>query len=73
MRRETGRTVHRWIITHRMDEAKRLLVETDLAVNLIARDIGYSNLRQFGQLIGAAPLVWRKSGDRSTSASAVRH
>lgn len=63
LRRETGKTVLQWIIHHRMEEAKRLMGETDWSGQRIAEAVGYANyshfLRQFRQLHGVPPTAWR--------------
>lgn len=63
LRRETGKTVLQWIIHHRMEEAKRLLSETDWTGQRIADAVGYADythfLRQFRQIHGVPPSTWR--------------
>lgn len=63
LRRETGRTVLQWIIHHRLEEAQRLLNETDWTAQQIAQAIGYTNYthfqRQFRQAHGVGPSHWR--------------
>ena len=65
-RRKTGRTVQEWIAERRMAEARRLLVETDLAVEEVGRRVGYGDpvyfVRSFGRAHGATPLGWRRAG-----------
>ena len=60
----TGRTVKQWIIERRMTEAKTLLATTDQSVRGIAEFSGYSDAgyfaRQFRQLHGVSPQVWRE-------------
>ncbi|MNS86810.1 DNA-binding transcriptional regulator AraC [compost metagenome] len=52
-----------WIIHHRLEEAKRLMSETDRSGQQIAQDVGYTNyshfLRQFRQAHGVPPSAWR--------------
>ena len=64
VKRETGRTVNRWIIERRMEEALSLLSNTNQSVEQIATAIGYQNtchfFRQFRQYQGTTPQVWRK-------------
>lgn len=61
--RETGKTVLQWIIHYRLEEAKRLMVETDGSVQQIASAVGYTNYshfqRQFRQTHGVSPTAWR--------------
>jgi len=63
VRRETGRTVLRWIIDCRMQEARHLLQETEMTVYSIANVLGYSDtshfIRQFRQYHGVSPQTWR--------------
>jgi len=63
LRRETGKTVLQWIIHHRMEDAKRLLNDTDWSAQRISQAVGYGDynhfLRQFRQLHGMPPSAWR--------------
>jgi AraC-like DNA-binding protein len=63
VRRKTGRTVQEWITERRMVEARRLLVETDLAVEEVGRRVGYGDagyfVSPFRRAHGATPLGWR--------------
>lgn len=64
VKRETGRTVNRWIIERRMAQALFLLGSTNQSVEQIATAIGYQNtchfFRQFRQYQGTTPQAWRK-------------
>lgn len=64
MRRVTGKTVQRWIIDYKLDEAQRLLVSSDWAVHRIAAALGYADAssfnRQFRKVLGVAPQAWRQ-------------
>jgi AraC family transcriptional activator of pobA len=66
VRRKTGRTVQEWIAERRMAEARRLLVQTDLAVEEVGRSVGYGDASYFVRLFrsthGATPLGWRRAG-----------
>jgi AraC family transcriptional activator of pobA len=66
VRRKTGRTVQEWIAERRMAEARRLLVETDLAVEEVGRKVSYGDpgyfVRSFRSTHGATPLGWRRAG-----------
>ncbi len=68
VRRKTGRTVLEWIGERRMAEARRLLVETDLAVEEVGRRVGYGDpvyfVRCFRRAHGTTPLGWRRAGAR---------
>ncbi|WP_013322474.1 response regulator transcription factor [Gloeothece verrucosa] len=64
LKRETGRTVNRWIIERRMVEACALLRNTNWSVEQIATTVGYLNVsyffRQFRQYKGTTPKAWRE-------------
>jgi AraC-like DNA-binding protein len=64
MRRQTGRSLHRWIIYRRMIAACKLLSETDLSIEQIAETIGYRYVgcffRQFRISFDVTPQVWRR-------------
>jgi len=66
VRRKTGRTVQEWIAERRMVEARRLLADTDLAVEEVGRMVGYGDpgyfVRSFGHAHGITPLGWRRAG-----------
>lgn len=61
---KTGRTVKRWIIERRMAQARQLLANTTQSIRYIAESSGYSDAgyftRQFRQLHGASPQIWRQ-------------
>jgi AraC-like DNA-binding protein len=63
VRRKTGRTVQDWITERRMSQARRLLVETDLAVGEIGRRTGYPDGGYFARVFhrehGVPPRAWR--------------
>src|SRR5215217_8042720 len=63
VRRKTGRTVQEWIAERRMAEARRLLVQTDLAVEEVGRRVGYVDAGS-----SAAPL-----GVRNSKVAGLRH
>jgi AraC family transcriptional regulator, transcriptional activator of pobA len=66
VRRKTGRTVLEWIAERRMAQARRLLVETDLAVEEVGQRVGYGDpgyfVRSFRSTHGITPLGWRRAG-----------
>ena len=66
VRRKTGRTVLGWIAERRLAEARRLLVETDLAVEEVGHRVGYNDptyfVRSFRRAHGTTPLGWRRAG-----------
>jgi AraC family transcriptional regulator, transcriptional activator of pobA len=49
-----------------MVEARRLLLQTDLAVEEVGRRVGYGDpgyfVRSFGRAHGVTPLGWRRAG-----------
>jgi len=63
VRRETGRTVLKWIVDRRMAKARCLLLETDQSVNQIAQTLGYFDpghfIRLFRRTNGTTPQAWR--------------
>lgn len=63
VRRRTGRTVQDWIVERRMAEARALLVETDLAVQEVARRVGIADPGYFARVFrgvhGLSPRTWR--------------
>ena len=66
VRRKTGRTVVEWIAERRMAQARRLLVDTDLAVEEVGHSVGYNDptyfVRSFRRAHGTTPLGWRRAG-----------
>lgn len=65
VRRQTGKTVNRWIVERRIVQACSLLRETNQSVDGIAEAVGYQNaghfFRQFRQYRGTTPQAWRNS------------
>jgi AraC-like DNA-binding protein len=66
VRRKTGRTVQEWIAERRLEEARHLLAETDLAVAEVGHRVGYKDpgyfVRIFRRAHGTTPLGWRRAG-----------
>ena len=66
VRRKTGRTVVEWIAERRLAQARRLLVETDLAVEEVGHRVGYNDptyfVKSFRRAHGTTPLGWRHAG-----------
>ena len=66
IRRKSGRTVLEWITERRLAEARRLLVETDLAVEDVGRRVGYVEagyfVRTFRRAYSLTPASWRRAG-----------
>ena len=65
VKRQTKRSIHCWIVSRRMQQARSLLLETDQPVNQIAEAVGYPDaghfIRQFRQLYSMPPKVWRNT------------
>ena len=63
--RKTGKTVHALITERRCVEARRLLADTSLAVEQIARQVGYRDASYFARTFrrrhGTSPLGWRRA------------
>jgi len=63
VRRRTGRTVGDWIIERRMAEARKLLADSDLPVQEVARRVGIPDPGYFSRLFrrthGTSPRSWR--------------
>ncbi|QHT54692.1 AraC family transcriptional regulator [Cellulomonas sp. H30R-01] len=64
VRERTGRTVLEWLTERRMIEARRLLVETDLPVAVVAERTGHRDaaylVRRFREQHGVTPARWRR-------------
>jgi AraC-like DNA-binding protein len=75
VRRKTGRTVQRWITERRMAEARRLLRETDLTVEVIAARVGYRHpsffIKHFRREHALTPATWRRRTRGSSPALSV--
>lgn len=63
-KQSTGDTVSHYIISQRIDEAKRLLETTNMKVNQICEKVGIDNVSYFGQqfkmFCGMSPSEYRK-------------
>ncbi|WP_163685310.1 helix-turn-helix transcriptional regulator [Mycolicibacterium gadium] len=63
VRRRTGRTVQEWIIDRRMAESRRLLADTDLPIQEVARQVGIADPGYFSRVFrrthGSSPRSWR--------------
>lgn len=63
VKRVTGRTVQEWIIAGRLSEARRRLLHSDEAVDIIAERVGYADATHFIRIFkrdhGATPAAWR--------------
>ncbi len=64
----TGQTPHQYVITCRMEQAKRLLVETDIPLIDIASQVGCADHSHFTALfrqhVGTTPKVYRTGRNR---------
>jgi len=61
-KRSTGLALHQYIVKARIEQATRLLVETDLSVREIARRVGYTHSRfsaLFQRHAGTTPTSYR--------------
>src|SRR5678815_783300 len=71
--RITGLPPAKFISAMRLDEAKRLLLNTNLSITDICFDVGYNSLstftRLFGQRVGVGPREFRYLAERITPAS----
>jgi AraC-like DNA-binding protein len=69
----TGLPPAKFISAMRLDEAKRLLLNTDLSITDISFEVGYNSLstftRRFTQRVGLGPREFRYLADRITPAS----
>ena len=68
-RAETGTTPLRWLLTQRIDHARRLLEASDLPVETVAQRCGFgsaASLRQhFRRATATTPTAYRRTFDRS--------
>jgi AraC-like DNA-binding protein len=69
----TGLPPAKFISAMRLDEAKRLLLNTDLSITNISFEVGYNSLstftRRFRQRVGLGPREFRYLADRITPSS----
>jgi YesN/AraC family two-component response regulator len=63
-KKETGEGISQFISTCRMEKAKKLLMETNMKVVQISREVGYSNAayfcKAFKECFGCSPEQYRK-------------
>ena len=68
-KRDTGRTIQKEILRVRLERAKQMLIETDLAVAEIATRCGFTEPQRmtevFGRELGTAPGAFRQSHRRT--------
>jgi AraC family transcriptional regulator len=64
-RRTFGRPPHRWLMEHRIDAVKHLLLTSRLTLAEIASECGFADQsalnRSFKRVLGESPGEWRKS------------
>jgi AraC family transcriptional regulator len=64
-RAANGVTLHQWIVRLRLDEAKRLVQETDMPISVVCHRVGYTSLPSFTTLFrshfGRPPAAFRRS------------
>lgn len=65
VKQHTGWTVMEWLTTHRMNEARRLLLHSDEFVDVIAERVGYTSTSHFHSLFRrthhTTPAAWRRA------------
>ncbi|GAA4604320.1 AraC family transcriptional regulator [Actinoplanes octamycinicus] len=70
VRRKTGRTVQQWLGERRMQQARRLLTDTDLTVAAISHRVGYPDvsyfIRRFRADHDVTPARWRQNASPAT-------
>jgi AraC family transcriptional regulator len=63
-RATTGETPHQFVMRHRLEEAERLLLETDEPIAEVARQVGYQDASHFALIFrrrtGFAPRAYRR-------------
>jgi len=64
-RAANGVTLHQWLVRLRLDEAKRLVQETDMPISNVCHRVGYASLQSFTTLFrshfGRPPAAFRRS------------
>jgi AraC family transcriptional regulator len=64
-RSANGVTLHQWIVRLRLDEAKRLVQETDMPISNVCHRVGYASLPSFTTLFrshfGRPPAAFRRT------------
>lgn len=65
MKKHTGKTLHAYITQYRMNEALKMLANTDKSIEAIANETGYKNPSHFHKIFkqtyGLSPSEYRKS------------
>lgn len=61
--KHTGKSIHQYILTRRLNEAKRLLLNTTLPMGEIAECVGFNSISHFSsyfkQVVGITPYQYR--------------
>ncbi|MEV0082830.1 helix-turn-helix domain-containing protein [Saccharopolyspora sp. NPDC050642] len=69
---ETGTTPNQWLATQRVLHARRLLEDTQLGIDQIARECGFSTAallrHHFRRIVGVTPRDYRRTFSRSAEA-----
>ena len=64
-RKSFGKSPYRWLLERRIDQAKALLMTSDLQIADIAIQSGFSDqaafTRAFGRIVGDSPGRWRRA------------
>lgn len=64
----TGQSPHRWHLGHRVEHAKRLMIESNQSLADIALVCGFADqshfAKVFSRLVGSPPGTWRRSQER---------
>jgi AraC family transcriptional regulator len=64
-RRTTGESPHRWLMKRRVENAKEMLLSSEVPLSVIALDCGFADqshlTRVFTVMVGAPPGVWRRA------------
>lgn len=68
-KKETGMSISTYILKKRVEEAQKLLTESNLPINTVALYVGYSNFSYFTKMFkdntGMAPLEYRRNERKS--------
>jgi AraC-like DNA-binding protein len=60
----TGLSPHQWLLRHRIEKARDMLVRTELPLAQIALRCGFADqshlTRVFGMAVGDSPAAWRR-------------
>lgn len=64
-RQATGLPPHRWLLEHRTNRAKTLLLETGRTLSEVAKECGFADqshfTRVFADVVGMSPGAWRRA------------